>query len=77
MIVDLSKIYYEHEYKIPFDHIYTEYTKETFSLRDKAIVKFHIIYLNKSIVDAYFESDYHYNDFALKEDILSFNKLLN
>jgi hypothetical protein len=77
LIVDLSKVYYEDEYKIPFDHIYVEYTKETFTLRDKAIVKLNIIYSNKLITDAYFESNYHYNDFALKEDIISFNRLLN
>jgi len=77
LIVDLSKVYYEDEYKIPFDHIYAEYTKETFTLRDKAIVKLNLIYSKNSITDAYFESNYHYNDFALKEDIISFNRLLN
>lgn len=77
LYTDTTNVYYENEFRIPFDHFYTQYTKDTFSLRNKAIVDLHIFYLNKSIVDVYFETDYHFDDFALKEDILSFIKLLN
>ena len=66
LYTDTTNVYYENEFRIPFDHFYTQYTKDTFSLRNKAIVDLHIFYLNKSIVDVYFETDYHFGRFCIK-----------
>ena len=78
LVTDTSTVYYENEYKIPYEHIQVEYTKQLYYLRQKAIVGFCVIYSNGCIVDAYFESKkYNENDYALKEEVLSFIKLIN
>tara|TARA_B110000285_G_scaffold118860_1_gene134623 strand:- start:4704 stop:5123 length:420 start_codon:yes stop_codon:yes gene_type:complete len=77
LVMDMSTIVYEIENKIPYNHIHKEYTSELYHLRKSAIVGFRVIYLEGHIVDAYFESKYKHDDFAVKEDVLSFVRLLN
>jgi len=78
LVTDTSTLYYETEHKIPYEHIQVEYTKQMYHLRQKAIVGFCVVYANGCIVDAYFESKkYNENDYALKEEVLSFIKLIN
>jgi len=77
LVMDMSTLVYETENKIPYNHIHKEYTSELYHLRKNAIVGFRIIYLEGHIVDAYFESKYKHDDFAVKEDVLSFVRLLN
>lgn len=77
LIMDLSKISYEEENKIPYEHIYKEYVREVYHLRKKAIVALNLVYLDNILVNVYFESDYRHNDYVVKEDVLSFIKLIN
>ena len=78
LVTDTSTLYYENENKIPYEHIQVEYTKQMYYLRQKAIVGFCVVYSKGCIVDAYFESKkYNENDYALKEEVLSFIKLIN
>ena len=78
LVTDTSTLYYENENKIPYEHIQVEYTKQMYYLRQKAIVGLCVVYSNGCIVDAYFESKkYNENDYALKEEVLSFIKLIN
>ena len=78
LVTDTSTLYYENENKIPYEHIQVEYTKQMYYLRQKAIVGLCVVYSKGYIVDAYFESKkYNENDYALKEEVLSFIKLIN
>ena len=76
-VTDTSSIYYDNEYKIPYNHYKINSTLESYCLRNKAIVKLNLVYVNDDIYDLYFETDYHYDDYAVKDEMESFIKLLN
>lgn len=77
LMLDTSDTYYETEYKIPYNHIKVDLTKDVYVLRNKAIIKLNLVYLNDNIYDLYFETDYTFDDYVVKEEIESFIKLLN
>lgn len=75
ILEDLSEITYSDVSQMPTEHFSKKIKEETYTMREKALLKFIIVKNNEEIIDFYFESEELISNPLIMEDLESFLSL--